>query len=162
MRSPLTLHMCGRKRSAKQPYRVSIHNPSECRTGTSPTAHSDLRKRMSYQGTTHHRPRTSPITIPNKDLHRTIKYPVVIANRKRSRHTKRPNNCIRFVRAAKTKASGLTGGYSCLIVIAPLPWTIHFHRASGSSGRLRFRVMKSTQRCGVQTTVKILSSTFSS
>ena len=109
MRSPLTLYLCDRKRSAKQPYRVSILNSQECRTGTSPTAHSDFRKRMSYQGTSHHRPRTSPITIPNKDLHRTIRHPVVIANRKRSRHSKRPNNCIRFVRAAKSKATGLTG-----------------------------------------------------
>ena len=68
---------------------------------------------MSYQRTSHHRPRTSPITIPNKDLHRTIRHQVVIANRKRSRHTRRPNNCIRFVRAANTKATGLTGGYGC-------------------------------------------------
>ena len=109
---------------------------------------------MSFQRTSHHRPRTSPITIPNKDLHKTIRHQVVIANRKRSRHTRRPNNCIRFVRAANTKATGLTGGYGCLggMSLCHGPYILG---APGNSGRVRFRVMLSTQRCGGQIIPKL-------
>ena len=99
-----------------------------------------MRKRTSTEKSIHYRPRTSPITIPNKDLHKTIKCPVVIANRRRSRHTKRPNNCIQFVRAAKLDITGLAGDrWVC-------PLGPYSPENPGNDGRPRFRVMRATQR----------------
>ena len=104
-----------RKRKVKQPnYQRPPRLPSH-RLGVIPTSHSELRMRTTHSSTCCYRPRKSPITIPYKNPNKTIRCPIVICNRRRSRHTKRLNNRILFVRAAKSRQGLLAG---CIVLTA--------------------------------------------
>lgn len=139
MRLVPVMTLLDRKQGSKQPNRVSVLQAPKNRPGIPPTSYSDLRMRTTFRNSAHYR--TSAVTIPCKDLHRTIKCQVVIANRKRSRHTKRFNNRILFSRAAKSKTTGLAGdSWSCLFVAY---WS---YAPPGSGSRPRFHAMLNKQR----------------